>query len=63
MRLMDCVKVTILFVMSHYSFAKYYHWGKLSKKCKEYLCLFLTAACEYIIISGKISIRKSRSKW
>lgn len=46
---LGCIHVNILVVRPYYSFAKWHHWGKLSKGCKGYLYYFYY--CIWIYIS------------
>jgi len=44
------MNLIILIVILHFSDPRYYHWWKLGKGQMESSTLFLTTACESIII-------------
>lgn len=47
MKLVHCIHVNILILVSYYSFSRCYHWGKL-----DFSVSFLTTACELLLGSS-----------
>ena len=48
---LNFINLITLIVILHFSVTRYYHWWKLGKRQMESSILFLTTACESIIIS------------
>lgn len=61
MKEVDFINVNIVVVILFYGFERCYHWGEMGKDyiiSLLFILLFLTTACESIIISIKFLIKK-----
>ena len=47
----DCINVNIMVVLLYHNFTKCYFWGKVVKDMRDLSVLFLTTACEFVMIS------------
>lgn len=59
---LDCIDINFLDVMLFYSFARYFHWGKLDKRYIRLLILFLQQHVNYNYLKIKCLIKKEKNR-